>query len=149
MQRQDRVESAVVPRAGPQDQLDHGHLLARTQDDRPQLVQVKVLALLLAAAAATTALAHGDAVDDDGHGKVVLDADLALELAALALGLARRDAGRAAPVVVDVGQEEVGALLVEEQRAREDARAVRHRHLELAVLGLDHDLAGVDALGTD
>ena len=58
-------------------------------------------------------------------------------------------AGRALAVVVNVGQEKVCALLVEEQRSLEDARVVRHRHLELAVLGLDHDLAGVDALGTD
>ena len=52
-------------------------------------------------------------------------------------------------VVVDVGQEKLRALLVEEQRPLKDARVVRHRHLELAVLGLDHNLAGVDALGTD
>ena len=85
-------------------------------------------------------------MDDDGDGELVFDGDVPLDLAPLLLLLPGQPS---LAVVVDVGQEEVRALLLEDQRPPEDARAVRHRHLELAVLGLDHDLAGVDSLVTD
>ena len=80
VQRYHGVERAVVPRARPQDQPHHGQPVARPQDDRPHLVHVEVLGLPLAAALLPPyRLPQGHAVHDDGHGKVVGDANVALE----------------------------------------------------------------------